>query len=492
MLDHNHHTVAPGRLSLKRRVFNASAWAFVGNGFILTVRFGSNLLMTRLLAPEMFGIMTIGSIVLVALAMVSDLGLKQSIVRSQRGHDPAFLNTAWVVQIAQGGFLWLAALAISTCIVLANQVGAFPLGSVYADPILPYVIAVLSSGVLIAGLGSTKAYEASRQLTLGRLVQIEIVSQIASLVLMLAWVSIDRSIWALVSGALFGTVARTCLSHFWLAGSANRWHWDRSAFQEMLHFGKWMFLSSILGFLVNNGDRVLLGGMIDTTLLGVYSIAYLMFSVIEQVLATLIGEVVFPAVSEILRERRGDLKDGYYGFQMVVASLTYASAGFLMGAGDAIVTLLYDHRYLQAGWMLQILAAGLLAVPWRSASLCFMALGQPQILSYTIAVRLVVLGIAAPLGFHALGIEGAIWGIVMAQLSAVPVIVVFMIKNALLDIRKELLLLLIVPLGVLVAKVAVLAIGLAGLFPVAVSPQAVAVDRLPAHVEVHGELRSRL
>ena len=70
-------------MSLKQRVLNASAWSLAGYGISLAIRFGSNLVMTRLLVPEMFGVMAIATIVMVGLAMFSDLGLRQSIVQSR-------------------------------------------------------------------------------------------------------------------------------------------------------------------------------------------------------------------------------------------------------------------------------------------------------------------------------------------------------------------------------------------------------------------------
>src|ERR1700730_10370939 len=119
----------PARIALKRRVLNAGGWLFVGYGLSLTIRLGSNLLMTRLLLPEMFGVVSMAGIVLVGLAMFSDLGLKQCIVRSERGHDAAFLNTAWTIQILQGALLWLAALGVSLLVWIANVFGALPPGS---------------------------------------------------------------------------------------------------------------------------------------------------------------------------------------------------------------------------------------------------------------------------------------------------------------------------------------------------------------------------
>src|SRR5262245_37530197 len=117
---------------LKRRVVAASAWSLTRHGISLVIRFGSNLVMTRLLVPEMFGVMAIATIVMVGLAMFSDLGLRQSIVQSPRGSDPAFLNTAWILQIARGFLLWIIALTISALIYAADRGGMVPLGRVYA------------------------------------------------------------------------------------------------------------------------------------------------------------------------------------------------------------------------------------------------------------------------------------------------------------------------------------------------------------------------
>jgi O-antigen/teichoic acid export membrane protein len=480
--------IQPNRPSLRHRALSAGGWLFIGYGLNLTLRFGSNLLMTRLLIPEMFGVISMASIVLVALAMFSDLGLKPCIVQSERGHDTAFLNTAWTIQVLQGILLWLAALAIGLLVWIMDQIGAFPVDSVYADPMLPFVIAALSFSALIGGLGSTKFHEASRGLRLGRVVAVVIASQVVGLVCMLAWVSVDRSIWALIAGGISSTAAQALLGQVWLPGPCNRWQWDRTAWREIVRFGKWIFLSSILGFLVNNGDRLLLGGMVNSSLLGLYAIAYLIFSAIEGVLGTIIGEIAFPALSEIVRERRAEVKAGYYRFQLVVASLSYASAGILIGAGQTIVGALYDRRYRPAGWMLEILAVGLVAVPWRSATLCFLALGRPQIQSYSTAARLGALALAVPIGYQVFAVAGAIWGIVLAQLAAVPMIAVHMAKEGLLDVRREFLLLLILPASALATKALVLATGADGAVDVmsALAPMIADLLHLRIHAQVQG------
>lgn len=442
----------PHRFSLKRRTLSAGSWSLGGYALSSVIRLASSLLLTRLLIPQMFGVMAIASIVMTGLAMFSDLGLAQNIIQSKRGNDPAFLNTAWVIQIIRGVLLWLFALCISFLLSAANHTGLVPKGSVYSDPYLPYVIAAVSISAVIAGFQSTKFAEASRRLLLSRVTQIQIAAQIIGLICIIGWVLIDRSIWALVAGYICGTAATTVLSHTWLPGITNRWQWDQSAFQEIVHFGKWMFLSSILGFFANNGDRMLLGGFVDSATLGVYGIAYNIFSVTAQVVNRIISDVGYSALSEVAREQSVKLKHSYYKLYAVIASFTYFCAGFLMISGHNLVSLLYDQRYVQAGWMLEVLAVSLPSLPISLAYYCLLALGRSEIFANLIAINVAALLVFIPVGFHFFGVLGALCGLVASLYLRVPATIYYQVKYGFFDLPKELLLLPTLCAGMVVAK----------------------------------------
>jgi O-antigen/teichoic acid export membrane protein len=446
------------QLSLKQRVLNAGMWSLGGFALSLVMRFGSNLLMTRLLAPEMFGVMAIASTVLVGLAMFSDVGLRQNIVQSKRGEQPDFLNTAWVIQIVRGLLICGIALSVCAVILFASHLGKFPADSVYAAPSLPYVVGALSVTAVLQGFESTKQFEASRGISLSRITALEIFTQIFGLAGMLAWVFFDRSIWALVFGTLCGSLARTVLSHTFLPGVRNRWHWDQEAAHEVINFGKWIIVASVFGFLVNSGDRLLLGGLVDASTLGYYSIASLFVGSIEGVLSKLMGDVSFPAFSEIVRNRAEDLKANYYKFLAVIASVAYFASGMLMTFGGTLISRLYDPRYGAAGWILQLLAATLIAVPFRLATQSFLALGKPKLQSSVVLLRVIVLFTATPVGFYLNGLEGAISGIVLSQFCVIPLIALYNIRYGLFDLRNELYLLVLLPLGGAAGKIAATAL----------------------------------
>jgi O-antigen/teichoic acid export membrane protein len=435
-----HGSLAADRLgTFKARVLQAGGWIVAGFVLGQALRFAGNLVMTRLLVPEMFGVMALATMVMYGLALFSDLGLRQAIVQSRRGREAAFLNTAWALQIARGFAVWGGALVLSMILIFAKDMGIDG-ESAYADPSLPYVVAVLSLSAVIGGFESTRLAEASRNLSLARVTQLELASQLAGLACMIGWACVHRSIWALVAGGLCAAAVRACLSHAWLPGAANRWQWERAACAEILGFGKWILAASVLGFLVNSADRLILGALVSTGVLGVYAIAYLLFSSVEQVLVKIVADVSYPALSELARERPERLRAAYYRFHLAVGLPACAAAGALMVSGEPLVALLYDARYAQAGWMLEILALGLVSVAFRVATQCFMVLGAPRLMSQVCAVRLVALCLLTPLGFQFFGLGGALWAIVLSHFSWLPAAIAFTVQRGLFDVRKELLL----------------------------------------------------
>lgn len=312
ILSHVTPMSSPNPITLKQRALRAGGWSFVGYGLSQAIRLGSNLVMTRLLVPEMFGVLAIATMVTGIIWMLSDIGLNQNIVQSQRGDEPAFLDTAWVVQIFRGGVLWLAALLLSVALHFANLRGMFPTQSVYASPVLPLVIAVSSFSVIIISFQSTKMATAHRNFDQRRLIQIELIGQFAAVTVMIVIGVMSRSIWALVAGGLVASLTTMVLSHTWLSGHRNRFRWEKNALRELIDFGKWIFVSSAAYVLAANGDRLLLGGLVDAHVLGLYAIAMLIIGAIEGGMSKLFSAVSLPAFSEIARSDPSRLREVYY------------------------------------------------------------------------------------------------------------------------------------------------------------------------------------
>ena len=58
--------------TFRQRIAHAGIWSIGGYGVAEALRLVSNLVLTRILAPEMFGIMAIANLIMIGLALFSD------------------------------------------------------------------------------------------------------------------------------------------------------------------------------------------------------------------------------------------------------------------------------------------------------------------------------------------------------------------------------------------------------------------------------------
>jgi len=424
--------------TLKQRAKHSVSWVVFGQLISQALRLGSNLILTRLLVPEMFGVMAIVSVIMAGLAMFSDVGLLQNIVQSERGEEPDYLNTAWTIQIIRGFFIFFIALLSAVGLYYAGQYGYLVEETVYGNTQLPVILAVVSISSVISAFNSTHLLLLNRKLMLGKSITIELLSQVVGLVFVITWAWYQRDIWALVFGGLVAAFTKMVLSHCLDIGGKCRFFWDKEAVHEIFHFGKWIFLSSILGFFVNRGDKLLLAGLLSTEMLGVFSIAALLVGSIQGVVFKLIGSVAFPVLSEVKQLQPERVKELYYKIRYPVDIFCLIMAGFLFISGETIVKFLYDDRYLEAGIMLNILALSFVVMRFGVAGQFYLACGKPKIMSILMVVRLFFMVLFIPIGFSINLHVGAVWGLVLASMPGMVLTVFFKRKFGIFNFWKEL------------------------------------------------------
>lgn len=334
---------------MKARAIRGTALSITGFGGSQFVRLASNLILTRILFPETFGLMALVFVVVNGLEMFSDLAIRPSIMQSSRGDDPKFLNTAWTLQIIRGILIWLVAWGL-----------AAPVARFYEQEALIQIIPIVALSTVITGFGSIHIYTANRHLTLGRLTVLELAAQILGTIFMIVLALWLRSIWALVFGSLAIAFAKTVLSHVLLPGAANRIGWDKSAFLEIFHFGKYIFFSTIAGFFIHQGDRLILGKFISLEELGIYTIALLLASVPHMVNSHLVNRVLFPLYKNRppAESNNNRVQIGQARFLLRFAFICLGTA--LAFGGEFLVSVLYDARYQLAGPLLVLVSLSMM------------------------------------------------------------------------------------------------------------------------------------
>lgn len=393
--------------SLRSRAVHSGAW--IGAGFAVqkVLQLGSNLVLTRLLFPEAFGLMALANVILIGLTMFSDIGIKPAIIQSTRGEDEAFLNTAWSMQIVRGFVIWIGAAVL-----------AYPASLIYGQPQLFPLIAVLGGTAGISGFASISLASSERRLMIGRVTIIQVISQFITLIItiLMAWKT--QSFWALAYGAVIGSAANTLLSYMVIPTHKHRFVFEADAFVSLFRFGRWIFVSTLITYLGGQGLRAIQGAYVSPTELGILAIAQTLAWIPGDITAQIMNVVGFSALSEIRRRGHNEMVSALKSMRLKVV---YASLpifiGLSLGSG-IIINIMYDQRYEQAGSYLAIIAlTGAISVITMGYQSALMAMGKVRLHTLVLTVAMVgrICGLA--IGFYLYQVPGMLIGIGIGGLA---------------------------------------------------------------------------
>ena len=410
-------------MGLFARAMRGSAFTAGSYAISQVIRLGANLVLTRLLFPEAFGLMALVSVVLVGLAMFSDMGVGPAISQHPRGDERAFLDTAYSINVARGGLLWLL-----TCTL------AYPVAALYDAPDLRLLLPVAGITLLIAGFNPTRIDTANRHLLLGRLTLLDLMAQFIGIAAMLMLALVMQSVWALVIGAIFGSAAKLVILSKWLPGPANRVRWDKEAAHDLIHFGKWIFLSTACGFLLAQGDKAIFGAYLSLQELGVYNIGYFLASFPVLLAGAVVGRIMIPlyrdhppaaSAANFTKMRR--LRFGVTGGTLILLAV-------LALTGVALVEVMYDARYAGAGAIVVAIACmqmpGVVGMTYDQSAL---AAGDSRTYFLLMALKATVQTAAFLIGAAQGGVMGALLAQAIALVLLHPAIVLLARKHRVWD-----------------------------------------------------------
>lgn len=399
------HARSVSAQTLKSRVARGSAWTLAGYGSSQALRLVNNLILWRLLYPEAFGLMAIVTVCLAGLAMFSDVGIGPSIVQHEHGDDADYLNTAWTIQVIREFLL------CSVAFILAK-----PIASFYHQPQLATLLPAAALASLISGFNSTRLFTLTRSISLGRLTVLDLASQSLGLLTMIIWAWISRSIWALIVGTVVSNLVRMVLSHTFLPGIRNRFRWNPACARALLRFGRWIFASTLLTFVVMQSDRLLFGKLIPMGLLGVYSVATTWAGMPLSVISRIFSAVLFPLLSRLHNEGT-DFSEGFLRSRKPWLVLSGFASACLISGGPTLIRLLYEPRAASAGWIIQVLAAGIWLLSLESANgIALLALGRPKWVAIGNVAKLIGMVTLIPLGYSHWGFPGAVVALASTEL----------------------------------------------------------------------------
>ncbi|MCR9258135.1 MAG: oligosaccharide flippase family protein [Pseudomonadaceae bacterium] len=381
---------------------------FYSNG----LRLLSNLVMTRLLYPEAFGLMLIVNLVFSALGMLSDVGIRSAIISRKADVDEKFLNVAWTISIVRGFCLCL----IAVCI-------AKPVAILYGSNELFGLILLAAVAPAVQGFTSPIPLLYEKKLQFFRVAIFRAAAQSLALIVTLIWLFISPSIWALAAHGIFGALFLVGFSFLLFSSGKIWWEWDRTIAKELFHFGKWVLLATALTFMGRQGDSLIVSRFLSIEMLGVFSIAITFAKLIEMVVEKLSWGLLFPLFSEVKSDQPDVFHRRLLKLRLAMYSLCFPLVVFLATLGRDVISILYDARYHQAGWMLEVLALGfgfyILTSAVNSIPLAHEDSKRHMWLQFLRVASILVSMLVGGVWF---GTTGLIWGIAAGQALYYPLL----------------------------------------------------------------------
>ena len=326
------------------------------------LRLISTIILTRLLAPEIYGVFAIVLLYRYLLEMFSDLGIRSIILTKEGDVDRTFLQTCWTVSVMRGVLIAAVSIGIALIIAALQASDLFSSESAYAAHVLPWAIAALGGVSTVASLQTVNRYVYERNMAFGFVTLVTVLSNLLGLLATIALAYWLRSVWALVIGAYiqFGTV--TVLSFFVFKGPPMGFALDRPSLAIAIGRGKWIIGHSALTALSQSADRLVLGFVMNSSLFGFYFIARQIVDLGSGFLTTVHTQMGLQVFSRIMEEGPQIFRKKYYRYRLIFDALAGAGAGGVFILAPQIVDLIFDDRYQQVGPFVQLLAFSLLLI----------------------------------------------------------------------------------------------------------------------------------
>ncbi|WP_340316935.1 oligosaccharide flippase family protein [Rhizorhabdus argentea] len=401
------------------------------------VRTVSSLMLTRLVAPDVFGLIGIINSIFFTITMLTDLGFQSYLVRHPEGDDPRFRDVIWTIHAGRGALLALGGMAA------APLIAAF-----LHKPQLAFPLAVASTIFLVEGFTSLALTTTLRSGGARRLTIIDFCLALFQTVLCIVLAVWLRNAWAFILAMIAQSLARTIASYSLFPDSRRRPARDRAWSREFMLFSRIVIVSSMLTLVVSQADKIALARIMSLHDFGFYAIALNLTSAANSFVGAYVSRIAYPVYAQVWNGNRSRLGEYYYAVRRR-ASLLYAlGCGALTGGGGFVVALLYDVRYAPVAPYLSLLAISCtLRLPNRSASEVMTATGQVKVTLYGNIVRAIWLALAGPIGFLLFGPIGVIAAVGLIELPVLGFHWVVLHRASLFDLREELAYLAVAGVG---------------------------------------------
>ena len=400
----------PTRGELRSRVISGLGWKMASQGASQVTNAVVMVIIARLLSPEQFGVAGMVLVVTAFTVTLSDCGLGLALIQRESISEIDRSTCFW-------GSTVVGAAVTAALLAVAPLVASF-----YRTPEVARLLDVLAFSFLITALGSTHRSLQMRAMNFRMLEIRGIVATLVSACVTLVVASLGGGAWALVAEEMVlvgvGTAA------LWIAGGWRpRFIFSWAVFRELSSFG-FRYLGGTTFLTLNqNADNVLVGRVLGSAALGIYSIAYSVILIPLSRLAYPVHTLLSPAFAR-MKEDREALGQSWMRATRLLGILLLPVMVTACVTAPALVEVLFGPKWRSAVPVIRILAIVCIIMGIQGvADVVMQALGEMRKFA-----RMGAFSFALNMTAFVIGIQ---WGLVgMALAFAISTLTYFLIYTA--------------------------------------------------------------
>jgi O-antigen/teichoic acid export membrane protein len=243
----------------------------------------------------------------------------------------------------------------------------------------------------------------------------DVTSTVVQCALTIALAYAIPSVWALVWGLMISTMFSTVLSYALGARRLPRLALHREQVREIIHFGKWVFLATVLYFAATSADKAFFGAVLPMAAVGVYSVARTFSDMAAQLAQRLGAFLVFPKVASFQGQHHA-AAERLRRTRRHTLALVALGMGFAIAGADGFILMCYDPRYHAAAFMLPVLLFGVwFGVLAIFAEAVLLGCDRPAPGAFANAGKFAILAVGLPLAFALGGLFGGLLVLALAE-----------------------------------------------------------------------------
>jgi PST family polysaccharide transporter len=396
-------TISDGKTVARLAVRNTT-WVAFGAYFNIIIGFAGNLVLTRILSPEVFGVFSLANFWSGLISIRPHLGINYAAIQRQET-DGKLLGTYFALN-----------LVVTIISLILGGIAFWLLPEVGYSPVVAGAtfVLVLTEGIL--ALGGPLSLILEKELQLSRPILLAMVASIVAYIISIGLALAGAELWSLLTVTIISNLI-SLSGLYWIAKTRCpyifdfQWQFNQNLAKQLLGKGVPTGLALLARTMVGQFDNFLIGTFIGYSTLGLYDRAFRIAHWSNLLLITVVTRIAFVTFARVSNDLPRLTHAVRLSLWLLLTLGLPITLTIFFGAED-IVYILYGSKWLECVYFLRFLVIYALAAPFVQLTIWLStALGQGRTtIMFTTIQAVIMVGIATPLTLQ-FGVLGTMAGV---------------------------------------------------------------------------------